>query len=70
MLVQALESSFLCLHVQGVVQIVVNSELLVDLSCSVAIISCELGRAVIVQLDKMLLLDRVIRHPHVVSDNL
>lgn len=70
MLVQALECSFLCLHVQSVIQIVVNSELLVDLSRSVALISCELGRAMIVQLDKMLLLDWVFRHPHIVSENL
>ena len=67
MLIQAFQSGFLGLHIKGVIQLIVNTELFVDLSRSVAIISCELGRAVIVQLDEMLLFDGVIWHPHIVS---
>lgn len=68
--VQAFKRSLLGLHIERVVERVVNTELLVDLSCTISLKSCKLGSLVIVKLGEVLFGDRPDWDSHIISDDL
>ena len=67
--IKSLQSGFLCLHVQCVVHLIVNSKFLIKLSGSISLEPREHGCLVLIKLGESHFLNRPTGHSHIVSDN-